>query len=44
MRRGKKIARELARRIAAWEATTQNKASDIARKHPNGFKKPGSGK
>lgn len=40
MKYRKKIAR-LNGRIYAWEQT-QNGNSDIARKHPKGFRKPGS--
>ena len=43
MKRSKKLKRKLAGRIADWESTMQ-RSGDIVRKHPRGFKKPGSGK
>lgn len=43
MKRSKKKARKLAGRIYDWEQTTKGN-SDIARKHPKGFRKPGSNK
>lgn len=41
MKRAEKKRRNLRRRVAWWEAS-MNGASDIVRKHPKGFKKPGS--
>lgn len=44
MKRSKKLKRKLVTRIRDWENTTNAKSSDISRKHPNGFHKPGSSK
>lgn len=41
MARGRKLRRRLATRIRDYENTMQGN-SDIKRKHPQGFKKPGS--
>lgn len=43
MKRSKKLQRKLNGRIADWENLMAGK-SDIVRKHPRGFKKPGSNK
>jgi len=43
MKRSKKLARKLAGRIADWENLMKS-STDIVRKHPKGFKKPGSNK
>ena len=43
MKRSKKKARKLAGRIYDWESTMQ-RGGDIVRKHPKGFRKPGSNK
>jgi hypothetical protein len=40
LRKKKKAPRRLAGRIADWERTKEGN-SDISRKMPNGFKKPG---
>ena len=42
MKRSKKKRNTLAGRIADWENMMGGKGSDIVRKHPRGFKKPGS--
>lgn len=44
MKRSKKLRRKLAGRIADWESIVQGNRSDIIRKHPKGFTKPGSNK
>jgi len=41
MKYKKKVAR-LNGRIADWESMMKGNASDIVRKHPRGFRKPGS--
>jgi hypothetical protein len=42
MKRSKKKARNLRRRIADYEEMVQRQASDIIRKHPQGYHRPGS--
>lgn len=41
MKRAKKRKRNLETRIRTWE-NLKSSSSDIARKHPLGFRKPGS--
>ena len=41
MKRSKKLKRKLETRIRDWESLSSGK-SDISRKHPKGFRKPGS--
>lgn len=43
MKKSKKLARKLAGRIYDWEQMMKG-SSDITRKHPKGFRKPGSNK
>ena len=43
MKRSKKLARKLAGRIYSWEQLMAH-GGDTVRKHPKGFKKPGSNK
>lgn len=44
MKRSKKLRNKLAGRIHDWEQMVAGNRSDIIRKHPKGFRKPGSNK
>ena len=42
IRKLKYASKRLAGRIYRWELMMKEQKSDISRKHPNGFKKPGA--
>jgi hypothetical protein len=41
VRKLKRASKRLTGRIEGWERITKEQKSDISRKHPDGFKKPG---